>query len=73
MGILNYTTVAGSPPYNVQLYGPNGLIFNSLNNSGSGNYTPTLNGEYFIVVEDQAGCFADTVFYTIDFLSLIHI
>ena len=35
-GNLNYNVNAGSPPYNIQLYGPSGLILNLNNNLGSG-------------------------------------
>ena len=31
----------------------------------------TINGTYYLVIEDQAGCFADTVFYQVDFISTI--
>ena len=71
MGVLNYNVSDGSPPYNIQLYGPNGLVFNLTNHNGSGNYTPNLNGTYYLVIEDQAGCFADTVFYQVDFISTL--
>ena len=30
-----------------------------------------LNGTYYLVIEDQAGCFADTVFYQVDFISTL--
>ena len=69
-GVLTFNVSGGTPLYNIQLYGPNGLVVNLLNNNGaSGNYTPILNGTYFIVSEDQNGCFADTVFITIDFIA----
>ena len=71
MGILNYNVISGSPPYNVQLFGPSGLILNLTNNNGVGSYTPTINGIYYLVIEDQAGCFADTVFYQVDIISNI--
>ena len=71
MGVLNYNVSDGSPPYNIQLYGPSGLVFNLTNRNGSGNYTPNLNGTYYLVIEDQAGCFADTVFYQVDFISTL--
>ena len=70
-GNLNYNVNAGSPPYNLQLFGPNGLVLNLNNNNGTGVFTPTISGNYFLVVEDQPGCFADTVFYQIDVISSI--
>ena len=73
-GILTFTVSGGTPNYNIQLFGPNGLIVNLLNNNGTAsNYTPTLNGTYFIISEDQNGCFADTVFITIDFIASVNL
>ena len=31
----------------------------------------TINGTYYLVIEDQAGCFADTVFYQVDLSQLL--
>ena len=73
-GVLTYSVIGGSPSYNIQLFGPNGLVFNLMNYNGTnGNYTPTINGDYFLVSQDQHGCFADTVYITIDFISNIDI
>ena len=70
-GNLNYNVNAGSPPYNIQLYGPSGMVLNLNNNLGSGSFIPVTSGIYYLIVEDQAGCLADTVFYQIDIISLI--
>ena len=71
-GILSFNVNGGLPPYNIQLFGPNGIIFNLINNNGlGGNYTPTINGDYYIVCLDQQGCYSDTVLINIDFLSNI--
>ena len=72
MGILNYNIIDGSPPYDVQLFGPNGLLLNINNSTGMGSFTPDTSGNYFLVVEDQAGCFADTAFYNISIVSSLN-
>jgi len=69
LGVLTFSVNGGSPPYNIQLFGPNGLIINLINNNGTnGNFTPTINGDYYILSIDQLGCYSDTIMINIDFL-----
>jgi len=69
LGILNFNVNGGSPPYNIQLFGPNGLIFSLINNNGlNGSFIPTINGEYYIFAIDDLGCYSDTILINVDFL-----
>ena len=66
---LNFNVSGGSPPYNIQLFGPNGLIFSLINNNGlNGSFTPTINGDYYIFAIDELGCYSDTILINVDFL-----
>ena len=47
------------------------MVLNLNNNLGSGSFIPVTSGIYYLIVEDQAGCLADTVFYQIDIISLM--
>ena len=64
---IDATAINGISPYTYDIYGPNGLLSSSLTNGGSLQFTPLLNGIYYLIVTDAIGCVSDTSFMYVDF------
>ena len=77
--VLSQLTIVGSdiqslalngiPPYTYDLYGPMGLISSIQNNGSIFQFTPQINGVYYLIVTDDLNCISDTAFAYIDFVA----
>ena len=54
---IDITAINGISPYTYDIYGPNGLLSSSLTNGGSLQFTPLLNGIYYLIVTDTVVVF----------------
>ena len=59
----------GTPPYSYDIYGPTGLITSVQNTSSVIQFTPQVNGTYYLIVTDDLNCISDTSFAYVDFVS----
>jgi len=64
---IDATVINGASPFTYDIYGPTGLLSTSQNNGGIIQFTPLINGTYYLIITDAIGCVSDTAFIYVDF------
>jgi len=63
---IDATVINGISPFTYDIYGPTGLLSSSQNNGGIVQFTPLINGTYYLIITDAIGCVSDTAFININ-------
>jgi hypothetical protein len=66
---IDATVINGTSPFTYDIYGPTGLLSSSQNNGGIIQFTPLINGTYYLIITDAIGCVSDTAFMYVDFVA----
>ncbi|MGY8989610.1 MAG: CUB domain-containing protein, partial [Flavobacteriales bacterium] len=66
---IDATVINGTSPFTYDIYGPTGLLSSFQNNGGIIQFTPLINGTYYLIITDAIGCVSDTSFMYVDFVS----
>jgi hypothetical protein len=66
---IDATVINGTSPFTYDIYGPTGLLSSFQNNGGIIQFSPLINGTYYLIITDAIGCVSDTAFMYVDFVS----
>ena len=66
---IQAVAINGLSPYTYDIYGPTGLLSSVQNNGSILQFTPIMNGIYYLIVTDDLNCISDTSFVYVDFVS----